>query len=167
MGKGGEEIAGWTLRVSNYFYCPHSPSFYAQSGVLGSSKKCSPCPSSPQGDVQVSVTLWGKTCCQQYYAMTVMMHHNPPPTHTCWHGSRLPPATGSTCPLGACRPDRQHQPNPTAVLPDCKPMCNEGPTFDLLDRSRARGLDAEFTKNGAMKSVMLGVAWRGYERRQW
>lgn len=103
MGKGGEEIAGWTLRVSNYFYCPHSPSFYAQSGVLGSSKKCSPCPSSPQGDVQVSVTLWGKTCCQQYYAMTVMMHHNPPPTHTCWHGSRLPPATGSTCPLGACR----------------------------------------------------------------
>ena len=80
MGKGGEEIAGWTLRVSNYFYCPHSPSFYAQSGVLGSSKKCSPCPSSPQGDVQVSVTLWGKTCCQQYYAMTVMMHHNPPST---------------------------------------------------------------------------------------
>lgn len=22
MGKGSEEIAGWTLRVSNYFYCP-------------------------------------------------------------------------------------------------------------------------------------------------
>lgn len=27
MGEGGEEIADWTLRVSNYFYCPHSPSF--------------------------------------------------------------------------------------------------------------------------------------------
>lgn len=22
MDKGGEEIAAWTLRVSNYFYCP-------------------------------------------------------------------------------------------------------------------------------------------------
>lgn len=39
MGKGREEIAGWTLRVLNYFYCPYSPSFLTQSGVLGSSKK--------------------------------------------------------------------------------------------------------------------------------
>lgn len=48
MGKGGEEIASWTLRVSNYFYCPHSPSFSVQSGVLGSSKKHSRCHSFPK-----------------------------------------------------------------------------------------------------------------------
>lgn len=48
MSKGGEEIAGWTLRVSNYFYCPYSPSFSVQSGPLGSSKKCSPCHSFPK-----------------------------------------------------------------------------------------------------------------------
>lgn len=47
MGEGGEEIADWTLRVSNYFYCPYSPSFLAQSGLLGNSKKCSPLPFLP------------------------------------------------------------------------------------------------------------------------
>lgn len=75
-GKGGEEIADWTLRVSNYFYCPHSPSFLAQSGLLGSSKKCSPCHSSPQGDAQVSVTLWGEnmlSACQQHYPTIVII----------------------------------------------------------------------------------------------
>eukprot|EP00064_Thunnus_orientalis_P006853 superscaffoldBa00000734_g6872 len=31
--------------------------------------------------------------------------------------------------LVLCSPYRQHQPNPTAVLPDSEPMCNEGPTL--------------------------------------
>lgn len=46
--RGGEEIAGWTLRVSKYFYYPHSSSLSVQSGVLASSKKCFPCHSFPK-----------------------------------------------------------------------------------------------------------------------
>lgn len=51
MGKGGKEIAAWTLMVSNYFYCPHSPSRSVQSGLLEVvKKKVLPWPFLSKGD---------------------------------------------------------------------------------------------------------------------
>lgn len=38
--------------------------------------------------------------------------------------------------LVLCSPYRQHQPNPTAVLPDSEPMCNEGPTLRCVNKLR-------------------------------
>lgn len=38
--------------------------------------------------------------------------------------------------LVSCSPYRQHQPKPTAVLPDSEPMCNEGPTLRCANKLR-------------------------------
>lgn len=61
MGKGEEEIAARTLRVSNYFYYPKSP-FLVQSGLLGSCKKLLPSHSSPR-DVSKSLLCCGAKAC--------------------------------------------------------------------------------------------------------
>lgn len=62
MGKGEEEIAARTLRVSNYFYCPKSP-FLDQSELLGSCKKSFPSQSSPR-DISRSLLCCGPKACR-------------------------------------------------------------------------------------------------------
>lgn len=59
-GQGRRGDCRLDLEGVKLFLLPPLSFILAQSGVLGSSKKCSPCPSSPQGDVQVSVTLGGQ-----------------------------------------------------------------------------------------------------------
>lgn len=55
------------------------------------------------------------------------------PRAVCYHSVPLAAFMVSVhafvCTAGLCSPYRQHQPNPTAVLPDSEPMCNEGPTL--------------------------------------
>lgn len=125
----------------------------------------------PQGDVQVTVMLWGKNmlpASQQHYHTTVMIssiiRSNPTPTTgmvpattlcvsmrwgaclllslpelprpICNHSFPLTAITVSVsacvylfAQLVLCSLYWQHQPKPTAVLPDSEPMCDEGPTL--------------------------------------
>lgn len=167
-GKGGEEIADWTLRVSNYFYCPKSP-FLAQSGLLGSSKKYSPCHSSPK-EMSRSLSCCGVKTCLHVSSIIIQLcsiiPSTPAPTtaygpsshfvceyalrcmfvfKSTWNSPRPIcdhsfPLTAITVSVSACMYlfaqlvlcslYWQHQSNPAAaVLPDSKPMCDEGPTL--------------------------------------
>lgn len=70
MGKGEEEIAARTLRVSNYFYYPKSP-FLVQSGLLGSCKKLFPSHSSPR-DISKSLLCCGAKACHIAFSYEVI-----------------------------------------------------------------------------------------------
>ena len=47
-GQGRRGDCWLDLEGVELFLLPHSPSFLAQLGLLGSSKRCSPCHSSPK-----------------------------------------------------------------------------------------------------------------------